>query len=84
MGSLEPFVAEDLEIIIEDIFGEIHPEGQQISVASPAVKREEVEPEVTMARKSPRTEVKGRSSGRGGSARGISWYSRCDEVFIYS
>lgn len=50
MGAMEPFVTEDPEITMEEIFGEIHPEGQQTGVASPTVGREEAEPKVIVAK----------------------------------
>lgn len=46
IGVAESFVTEDLEIMMEDIFEGIHPEGQQRGATSLTAEREGVEPKV--------------------------------------
>lgn len=51
MGAREPFISEDPVVLLEDIFRDLHQEGQQINMASPEVAEEErVELEATMAK----------------------------------
>lgn len=61
MGATEPVVAENPVAIMEDIFDDLHQEGEQASMASlSAVEGEGVKAEATVRRKSPWTEAKRR------------------------
>lgn len=49
LGAMEPVLMEDPAVTIEDFFRDLHPEGQQASMASAATAQGEgVEPENTM------------------------------------
>lgn len=42
MGAREPFISEDPVVLLEDIFRDLHQEGQQINMASPEVAEEDL------------------------------------------
>lgn len=48
MGAIEPTIVQDLSVTMEDIFGDLLPEGQQ-TTSLEATKWEEVKPETAIA-----------------------------------